>query len=116
MLVKNSTCAVAHSLVGTAFFGQVSNQIIQSIVFHGADKCRLPATLLNDACGLEVRNVMRQGRAGYIQLLLYLPYREAVFTGAYQQAHNPEPRWITYLGENIGSVIDFHGEILVLSN
>jgi hypothetical protein len=106
--VKKSGNVSACGLVGTTFFGQVTDQIIQAFEFHGTDQRRLLTPLPDYTSRLQLRDVMRQGRAGYVQLFLYLSYGEPVVTGANQQAHNPEPGRITHFGENIGSVINFH--------
>jgi len=94
---------------GATFFGQVIDQIAQQIVFNGADQRGLLTLLMDHSGRFQVRDVVRQGGARNIQLLLNLAYGQTIVACAHQQAHDFESGRITDFGEDIGGVVEFHG-------
>ena len=95
-------------LVCATFLGQVIDQVAQQIVFNRADQSGLLALLTDHSGRFQVCDVVRQGGAGNIQLLLNLAYGQTNVACSHQQAHDLQSGRITDFGENIGSVVEFH--------
>ena len=71
------------NLVGAAFCSQIIDKILQHPILHGANQSRLLAPLKDHSGRFQVCDVVRQGGAWNIQLLLNLAHGETIIACAH---------------------------------